>query len=151
MTSQQFGPAAGAQDPNDLTLPLYGATPKQAITRFLKNYAGFSGRASRSEYWWVSGILAVALLPGYIFLSMANSFGDGGGGLFAVGIIWVVLIALATLVPSLALAWRRLHDAGFPGTLYLISLVPYVGSLVILVLTIMPSKPEGAKYDAVKP
>ncbi|QCH24418.1 hypothetical protein DSM43276_02681 [Mycobacteroides salmoniphilum] len=40
----------GATDPRDLTLPLYGATFSQAITRFFRSYFRFSGRASRSEY-----------------------------------------------------------------------------------------------------
>lgn len=159
MTSEQPSAALrGAQDPMDLTLPLYGATPKQAVIRFFKNYATFTGRASRSEYWWVSAALAVAMLPGYVLyvtglLAMTDSSGlntGNGGGLFAVGVIWVLLIGLACLVPSLAVVWRRLHDAGFSGLLYLLSLIPYLGSLVVLVLTVLPSKPEGVKYDVVK-
>ena len=53
-----------------LSQPLYGASIGQAITRFFKKYATFSGRASRSEYWWVylmnsviGMVLVFALLP----------------------------------------------------------------------------------------
>ena len=54
---------------------------------------------------------------------------------------------LGLVVPSIAITVRRLHDGGFSGLLYLINFVPYIGSLAILVLTILPSKPEGARYD----
>jgi hypothetical protein len=43
-----------------LDKPLYGATFGQAISRFFKKYATFSGRASRSEYWW--WVLASAII-----------------------------------------------------------------------------------------
>lgn len=55
----------GATDPGDLTLPLYGATFGQAVSRFYGSYARFSGRASRSEFWWVMlALKVVAFLCG---------------------------------------------------------------------------------------
>jgi uncharacterized membrane protein YhaH (DUF805 family) len=54
----------GASDPDDLSLPLYGASFVQSIKRFYKKYATFSGRSSRSEYWWVTlyqGIVGLIL------------------------------------------------------------------------------------------
>jgi uncharacterized membrane protein YhaH (DUF805 family) len=42
---------------------------------------------------------------------------------------------------------RRLHDGGFSGLLALLLLVPFAGAVAVLVLTILPSKPEGQKYD----
>ena len=44
-----FSPQTGE---TPLWAPLYGATLQQAVQRFFKKYAIFSGRASRSEYWW---------------------------------------------------------------------------------------------------
>ena len=46
------GAPRGAASPDDLSLPLYGATFGQAVKRFFKNYVKFSGRASRSEFWF---------------------------------------------------------------------------------------------------
>ena len=57
------------------------------------------------------------------------------------------IIALALLVPYIAVAWRRLHDAGFPGPMFFLSLIPYVGGIILIVLCAMPSKPEGMKYE----
>lgn len=77
--------------------PDYNVSFGEAFKRFWKNYANFSGRATRSEYWWwfLANFLitsAAALIP---FLN----------------IVW----GLATLVPSFALGFRRMHDVGRSG------------------------------------
>ncbi|SKV78147.1 Predicted membrane protein [Mycobacteroides abscessus subsp. massiliense] len=66
---QEVSKPLGATDPRDLTLPLYGATFGQAITRFFRSYARFSGRASRSEYWWV--MLAQTAAAGLLVCGVA--------------------------------------------------------------------------------
>lgn len=136
--------------------PLYGASLGQAITRFFRKYATFSGRASRSEYWWWQ--LATTL----VYLVVAGSTAALGvvsgeldargevfylGPAFAVGIALLAVWTLATLVPQLALAVRRLHDTNLSGWFVLLRLIPSVGDIVLLVLTIQPSNPAGARYD----
>lgn len=163
-------PFDGASHPADLSRPLYGATFGQAISRFFKNYANFSGRASRSEYWWVQLFIALIMIVPVIVLiigiiamiaSSANSYAYSGDP--SLGSVMVLLLGAflmfavwaATLIPMLALGWRRLHDGNFPGPLYLITLGSYIpfinyiawlGNIAILVLTIMPSKPEGRRF-----
>jgi uncharacterized membrane protein YhaH (DUF805 family) len=51
--------------------------------------------------------------------------------------VWVV----GVLLPSLAVTIRRLHDAGYSGWLYLLTLVPYVGAIVVFVFTLLNSQP----------
>jgi uncharacterized membrane protein YhaH (DUF805 family) len=51
-----------------------------------------------------------------------------------------VLLFLATIVPALAVTIRRLHDIGLSGWFYLVVFIPSVGSLIILVMTLMPSQ-----------
>lgn len=67
-----------------------------------------------------------------------------------------LLIGLGLLLPSFAIGWRRLHDGNFAGPLYLLvlgSMIPFVnyigwiGGIVVIVLTIMPSKAEGRRFD----
>lgn len=57
----------GAVNPADLSLPLYGATPGQALKRFFRGYVKLNGRASRSEFWWPQLLMLlvriVILLP----------------------------------------------------------------------------------------
>ena len=134
-----------------LDQPLYGATLPQAVQRFFKKYATFSGRASRSEYWWVT--LAFIILYG-VFGGIVGATGHlGSDGVFhvegfglVIAIIWV-LVSLAVIVPSIALTVRRLHDGNFSGWLYLLHLIPSLGSLIVFILTLLPSKPEGARFD----
>jgi hypothetical protein len=45
-----FGATLEIHCPSPMSLPLYGATFGQALSRFFRSYARFSGRASRSEY-----------------------------------------------------------------------------------------------------
>ena len=169
----------GASDPSDLTLPLYGATFGQAISRFFKNYANFSGRASRSEYWWAVLFQAlVALVPSILFsvglgsgiVWAASNAGTSVGsdpltgetteGLLEPGVVnapgfgiaWIglaicVILWLAFLVPHLALTWRRLHDANLAGPFYFLNFIPSVGSIVLLVLVLLPPQPLGARFD----
>lgn len=87
-------------------------------------YADFNGRASRSEYWWFA--LAVAL---------------GCGILSAIAPAAYFIFALGTLVPSVAVATRRLHDTNRSGWWQLIILVPIVGFIVLLVFLAQESRP----------
>ena len=54
---------------------------------------------------------------------------------------------LAVIVPSLALTVRRLHDSNFSGWMYLIVLIPFIGGIILLVFTLLESKPEGQRFD----
>ncbi|MGM0708504.1 DUF805 domain-containing protein [Brevibacterium sediminis] len=159
---QGFGGAPrGAASPDDLSLPLYGASFGQAVKRFFKNYAKFSGRASRSEFWWATLFCVLVALVPYILViigavmmaasASADPYGGGapsGGGIALMGIGGVLLgvFVLATIVPSIAVSWRRLHDAGFSGLFYLLTLTS-IGGIVVLVMEIMPPKPEGQRFD----
>lgn len=51
------GELAGATSPDDLLLPYRGASPRQALRRFRRRALRFGGRSSRSEYWWIIGIV----------------------------------------------------------------------------------------------
>ena len=105
--------------------------------KVLKNYAGFSGRARRKEYWmfalchWVI-LFVLGVLAGVTGMDM----------LFAVP----VLYALATLSPAFAVSIRRLHDTGRSGWWVLIGLVPIVGPIVLLVFTVQDSQPGPNEY-----
>ncbi|TSI19732.1 DUF805 domain-containing protein [Brevibacterium aurantiacum] len=162
------GQIRGAASPDDLSLPLYGASFGQAVKRFFKKYAKFSGRASRSEYWWAALFLfLIQLIPSILYsiglgmtagaASMAAadpygaqmSAGPSGGALAltAIGGILMLLIGLAIIVPTLALSWRRLHDANFAGPFWFLSFIPGVGGIIVFVLMLLPSKPEGQRFD----
>lgn len=110
----------------------------------LQRYAEFSGRSRRREYW----MYLVINLAIYFVLYVAGlvMFFSGqrimGVALFAI----YGLYALATLIPSLAVAVRRLHDIGKSGWWILISLVPLVGGIILIVLLAMDGTPGPNQY-----
>ncbi|WP_295839635.1 DUF805 domain-containing protein [uncultured Microbacterium sp.] len=139
-----------------LEQPYYGAPIGAAVQRFFKKYATFTGRASRSEYWWWVLVNAVVLA---VLGTLALVTGGGGGvdeygapaGPSGLGVVFLVLYVvwgLATLVPGIALVVRRLHDTNKSGFWIFIGLVPFVGSLILLVFMLLPPVPEGARFDA---
>lgn len=158
-------PFDGATSPDQLQRPLYGASFGQATKRFFKNYANFKGRASRSEYWWAQlFIFLIELVPlalyiiglvmmGANFVAVEGSdvaaveSGLGTGiALLTIGLILLIVIGLAVLIPSLAITWRRLHDSNLAGPFYFLALTS-VGAIIVFVMTLLPSKPMGRRFD----
>lgn len=112
-----------------------------------KKYAVFSGRASRSEYWYylLFNILVSIALTFLDFVIIRNNLLVVGGLIVNVNIL-SGLYALATLIPGLALSVRRMHDIGKSGWMLLVSLIPLVGFIWIIVLMATDSNPGENKF-----
>ena len=154
MSYQPYYAAPAQSSPPALDMPHYGIGFIDAIKRGFKKYATFSGRASRSEYWWwalFTFIVSVVLLvPAYVLGITTSPDGGRTPGAAAIPlIILMIIFYLAIIVPNLALTVRRLHDAGYSGWLVLLGLVPYLGGLILLIFAVLPSSPTGVKYDPV--
>jgi uncharacterized membrane protein YhaH (DUF805 family) len=139
--------------------PLYDAGLVSSVKRFFLKYADFSGRASRSEYWWVAlatavvylglGLLGtIAGIPGMTVHADGSS--DPGPGFVPFAVI-LALFFFGTIVPNLSLGVRRLHDVDLSGWLILLALFPYLGGLAIFILSLLGPKPGGARYDRPRP
>ena len=107
-----------------------------AIKSGFSNYANFSGRASRSEYWyWFLFNIIVGFALGFIEGALGlymiapemTEYGEMGG----VGLLSPIA-NLALFIPSLAMIWRRLHDLDKSGAWWFIWLT-CVGAIVLLV------------------
>lgn len=97
----------------------------ESVTQCFNKYADFNGTARRSEYWWFSLFYTV----GYCGLLYVN--------------LWLGLAFLAaTIVPMLAVTWRRLHDTDRSGAFFFISLVPFVGGIILFVFLVQDSRPN---------
>ena len=79
-----------------------------AVSSAFRQYAKFSGRACRSEFWWFSLFETVLIVVAALADSALNTP------------VFTVVVLLALLLPSLAVAVRRLHDTGRSGWWYLI-------------------------------
>jgi uncharacterized membrane protein YhaH (DUF805 family) len=105
-----------------------------AIRSVFSKYVVFSGRARRSEFWWFA-------LFSFILYVIAGII-DAAIGSSVLGVI----VALALLLPSLAVTVRRLHDTGRSGWWILIGLIPLIGAIVLLVFECQDSQPGTNAY-----
>ena len=91
----------------------------------------------------------VALFGFGILLNLAvNGFGHDAGST-EIGFVPGLFFVLLTILPSIALTVRRLHDIGLSGWLVLLCYVPAVGELAILVFGLMPSQVGENPWGAV--
>jgi len=106
----------------------------------LKRYAEFNGRSRRREYWMFTlyNIVIYTILYLAGFLTIRSGLGFVFFGL-------AFLYALGVLVPSLAVAVRRLHDSDKSGWLILIGIIPIVG-LALIVLLCLDGTPGDNQY-----
>ena len=94
-----------------------------SVSTCLKKYFVFKGRASKSEFWWFQLIWVVS----YIVMIISN---NEAIAFFCLGII--IFIA----IPLISVGVRRLHDTNKSGFYYLLSLIPFIGGLIILFMMI---------------
>lgn len=138
--------------PHRLDQPHYGIGFMPALQRGFRKYATFSGRAGRGEYWWwilgvtVVEVVLVGLALG-LGLATSTDRGKTPGAAAWPFLILLVLFGLAIIIPTIALTVRRLHDSGNSGWLYLLALIPYVGSIVVLVFGLLNTSPAGLKFE----
>ena len=113
-----------------------------AYKSFFKGYVDFTGRSTRSEYWWIWLGNMILLVPFYsvYFKALANPRNEAA--LMALGGIAIIymIFGIALFLPGLALTVRRLRDAGFHWALIFVIFIPMVGPLALLVLLAMPTK-----------
>lgn len=122
-----------------------------AYKNFFKNYAEFTGRSTRPDYWWVwlgNFILSIPFWIIYFYTvffsavmdSVSGSASEAAFMFFGLVAIIYAVFYLAILVPTIALSVRRLRDAGFHWAFIFLHFVPMVGRFALLVLLAMPSK-----------
>jgi uncharacterized membrane protein YhaH (DUF805 family) len=93
-----------------------------------RHYADFSGRATRSNYWFFilfNMIAAIAIIILETVLGLANPE-TGFGPIY-------LLYGIGVMIPSTAIAVRRLHDMGKSGWMMLWSLLPIIGAILVIV------------------
>ncbi|HIE1101898.1 MULTISPECIES: DUF805 domain-containing protein [Stenotrophomonas] len=114
----------------------------------LTRYTQFSGRASRSEFWWFQLFVLILFLPvmvlGYLgALNGSNTLSLLSGGLN-------IVLSLGLFLPMISVAVRRLHDTDRSGWWYLLAFIPIIG-LVMLVFMLLPGTPGDNRFGAPVP
>jgi uncharacterized membrane protein YhaH (DUF805 family) len=107
---------------------IYNMNIVQNYIEVLKKYAVFTGRATRAEYWNFFVATFIVSIVVNIIESML------GLGRF-LGFVY----SLATLLPSLGVGIRRLHDSGRSGWWTLLVLIPVIGWIILLIFLVADS------------
>ena len=110
----------------------------QAIAAGFSNYFNFKDRSTRSAYWYFTLFLFIASLltaTADVLLVQPEHLGPIGG-----------IFTLATIIPSLSLSVRRLHDIGRTGWWLLLALIPIIGWIVLIVWACQPTDPQTNAY-----
>lgn len=120
-----------------------------AINSVFAKFFTFSGRATRPEFWWfflfeIVAILALGAVDTALVTKTMQQHGGDPNALLTLSPFDFMLLyyGLITFIPRLSLTIRRLHDVGLSGFLYLLYFVPFVGALIVFVLTLMPSEQD---------
>ncbi len=107
------------------------------MIEIFKKYSDFSRRATRSEYWGVLlsvfALFIVAVIVGSVFIAL--------GALGAV--LGVVIILVATVLSSwvdIATIVARCRDADINPWFTLACVIPYIGTVVMIVIGCLKSK-----------
>ncbi|MFD1392639.1 DUF805 domain-containing protein [Lacticaseibacillus jixianensis] len=120
----------------------YRATGWTTIKAFFSNYINFTGRSSRSEYWWMflfAMILGLAALFGFLGAVIGVVAGASGAvtpqkllGKMGIGLVIFLLLLLLffliVIIPAIALTIRRYRDTGVPWWIYLIQVLINIAS-----------------------
>lgn len=113
-----------------------------------RQYATFTGRARRREYWMFILFNAVVIFVLAILAGVLSPNMDETGPSLNLGTALYGLYTLAAFIPSLAVTARRLHDTGRSGWWQLINLVPFVGGIILLIFAVQDSQPGSNRWGA---
>ncbi len=138
----------------------------QAYKNFFKGYADFTGRSTRSDFWWVWLMNSILFLPLYIFwFQMALNDTEETDPILGVAILSLYIILFMVLfIPRLALKVRRLRDAGLHWAFIFFELIPLLAILsgfiflpvlslegvILLILLALPTKEVVATTDEIR-
>ncbi len=109
-----------------------------------QKYVDFNGRAKRGDYWYFLLFQVVVLIPIFILLAICMAL-----GMSAIANIFSIiggLFVLATLLPGLGVAVRRLHDINKCGWFILIGVIPLIGFIILLYLLAQKGTEGPNKY-----
>ena len=113
-----------------------------------EKYLCLSGRAGRAEYWYFilfSVIIGFAAVFAGAFIGTVLSGGDEEVGL-GLAVILMVIVSLGLACPGVSVLVRRLHDTGRSGWWYFLCLIPWIGSIVLLIFVCLNSQEGDNEY-----
>lgn len=111
---------------------IYDVSYMEALKRGFKQYATFSGRASRSEFWRFIVSREIVLDGMAVFSSIVDMILGNTSDASDYILALIIILHLIYLLPTLAITCRRLHDVGKSGLTVLLVFIPIIGVFVLL-------------------
>ena len=111
---------------------IYDVSYMEALKRGFKQYATFSGRASRSEFWRFIVSREIVLDGMAVFSSIVDMILGNTSDASDYILALIIILHLIYLLPTLAITCRRLHDVGKSGLTFLLVFIPIIGIFVLL-------------------
>ncbi|WP_419708328.1 DUF805 domain-containing protein [Pseudomonas sp. NFX224] len=150
---QHHAPAATSSDPESPYAP-----PQARVGESLPEFAtlkpfGVEGRIGRLRFlaWsMVLSLITIAVVAVFALVGLALVSSDSTAGLIVGGLL-AFFLCLGFLIVSVMISVQRLHDIGWSGWLWLLNLVPFVGSFFPLVMLAMPGTNVANRYGAPPP
>jgi len=133
-------------------IPAVAAKSEGMFRYFLRalsrNYFQFYGRARRAEYWGYILFYCIALIVCFVADSLVSAVVFSAYDKESAGFlpIFIVLFYVYSLIPSISITIRRLHDQDMSGWLYLINFIPYIGAIIIIILMFFDSRLQPNKH-----
>ncbi|MDR1808590.1 MAG: DUF805 domain-containing protein [Propionibacteriaceae bacterium] len=147
---QLYSPQCFAPQPYFATPPRPNVGLFRAVKLMFANTTNFSGRASRTEFWYAALAIVTAAVVGLFVLAWAV----GGSPWFlresafpALLAIVALICAVALILPFASLTVRRLHDANHSGALWFLNFIPGVGSLILAAICTEAPSGLGGRFD----
>ena len=106
---------------------------QEAVKLYFKNYFKFEGRSRRAEYWWPVLALFLFSIIIQIVSGIFVAMGDAGAIIAGLLMLVSVVVSLGTFIPSIAVAFRRLHDTDRSAWWLLIGFIPLIGAIVLII------------------
>ena len=107
----------------------------ESIKHVFSNMTNFSGRASRSEFWW---FYLFTVIIGLVLSIIVNTTGSNSASDLGINIITFVVYVILILA-TLSVSVRRLHDSNKSGWLVLLNLLCCIGPIILIIFWVQPS------------
>ena len=117
----------------------------EAYKKFWKGYVDFEGRSTRSDYWFAYLANMLTVITFYVLLAIFGGIASATESSFLAVISFIILFiffafGIAAILPGIAVTVRRLRDAGYNWPYIFISLIPFVGPIIFILLLCKPTK-----------
>ena len=119
----------------------------EAYKKFWKGYVDFTGRSTRSDYWFAYLAHVLIFFAYYLLDAVFERMVSATGSMdvFTISVILLLIFfafGVAAILPGLAVTVRRLRDAGYNWPYIFVTFIPFVGPIIFIVLLCKPTKVE---------